>query len=274
MVVTGVGGHVLGVVRTGLFWRGLQRVDGAILELEDAGVEALVPDSGVLFEISSALRDAPPTVHLADGSTLFGDVMLAPRHAPSRLPDRMLLSDPWQGVELTRELDPDGSVQARTAELAAADAEWVATDHGSGELADFMSIARDGDAVRVRLYHCKGAGGRRPGRRVGDLYDVVGQAIKCVPWTLAQASLWHELTRRLEHREAFRLLHGDREAFTTQLERLVRDLSAHVRIKVIAVQPGVSISDVHGWSFGRSLLYAAAEWCEAENTRFLLLGSE
>ena len=254
-------------------WRGLQRSDGSLLELEDLGVEVLVAANGELVNTASALGDAPLMLYLADGSTVFGEVLLPPRHTPGRLPDSMLLSDPWEDIERTRELGPTFSVQARTAELAASDATWAVTDHGSGELADFISLTVDGDAVCLRLYHCKGAGGPQPSRRVGDLYEVVGQAIKCVPWTLVPASLWQELSRRLDQREAFRVLHGDANAFRDQLRSLVETASRRLRIEVIAVQPGVSISDVQEWSFGRALLHAAAGWCAAENTHFRLLGS-
>jgi superfamily II DNA or RNA helicase len=260
-------------VRDAAVWRGFQRTDGSLLEIEDLGVEVLVAEDGELIDASSALRDAPLMLYLADGSTVFGEVLLPPRHTPGRLPNDMLLSDPWEHVDRTRELGATGSVQARTAELAASGAMWAATDHGSGELADFISLTTSADAVSLRLYHCKGAGGPQPSRRVGDLYEVVGQAIKCVPWTLVPASLWQELSRRLDHRAAFRLIHGDPDTFRELLSNLVGAPPHRIAIDVIAVQPGVSISDVQEWSFGRALLHAAAGWCAAENTHFRLLGS-
>jgi hypothetical protein len=58
-----------------------------------------------------------------------------------------------------------------------------------------------------------------------------------------------------------------------ELRDLANEPAPRVQIEVIAVQPGVSISDVQDWSFGRALLHAAAEWCRAENTDFRLLGS-
>jgi hypothetical protein len=54
----------------------------------------------------------------------------------------------------------------------------VLLDHGSGEMADFIAPTLDAPVVRVVMYHCKGSGGRTPGRRVGDLDEVVGQTIK------------------------------------------------------------------------------------------------
>jgi hypothetical protein len=103
---------------------------------------------------------------------------------------------------------------------------WVATDDGSGELADFISLDLDEDETRVRLYHCKGAGGPAPGQRVGDLYEVVGQAIKCVPWTLVPASLWSQtsvqpssLTRALARADSSQFNTGIAFSFSRRASR-------------------------------------------------------
>ena len=184
-----------------------------------------------------------------------------------------MVADDWQGITITRELGDTDSVQARTLAIASEQATWVATDHGSGEIADFISLSVDDGTARVRFYHCKGSGGAAPGRRVGDLYDVIGQCIKSIPWTISQRSLWTELGRRLTEREAFSVLHGDSVEFGNELERLSEDSNALVVLEVIAVQPGVSISGLSDWAFARSLLHAAAGWCVAENADFRLLGS-
>jgi hypothetical protein len=62
--------------------------------------------------------------------------------------------------------------------LISSDAQIVFYDHGSGEIADFVTFTEAMDEIFVRLYHCKGAGGRSPGERVDDLYEVCGQVVK------------------------------------------------------------------------------------------------
>jgi hypothetical protein len=254
-------------------WNGLQSVFGAIIERESLGLQIVDAASGELLEVPRALQDAPITAFFADGSSVVGDVSTPARTAPESLPEGMMLADDWQGITIMRELGDTDSVQARTLAIASEQATWVATDHGSGEIADFISLSVDDGTARVRFYHCKGSGGAAPGRRVGDLYDVIGQCIKSIPWTISQRSLWTELGRRLTEREAFNVVHGDSGEFGNELERLSEDSNALVVLEVIAVQPGVSISGLSDWAFARSLLHAAAGWCVAENADFRLLGS-
>lgn len=148
-------------------WRGLQSADGSLEERENDEIAVLASGMGEVVEVARALRDAPITLFFADGSTIVGDVRLPPRESPGPVPADRLLADAWDGVTITRELGEHGSVQARTAELAARDATWAVTDHGSGELADFISLTVDESATHLRFFHCKGSGGAAPGRRVG-----------------------------------------------------------------------------------------------------------
>lgn len=253
-------------------WQGRQAPNGAVAEAEHGNVQVLVAATAEMIDVPRALRDAPLAIFFTDGSTVVGDVRLAPRQVPAAIPADRLLADPWSGIDITREVGPQGSVQARTAELAA-DATWVATDHTSYELADYISLAIDDNTARLRFFHCKGSGGSKPGRRVGDLYEVIGQVVKNVPRTLDTPLLWPELLRRLDDRDAFKLVHGDEADFREQLQQLSQDHQREVQIEIIAVQPGVSISDLQDWPIGRALLHAADGWCTSENVQFRLLGS-
>ncbi|MFC6667123.1 hypothetical protein ACFP9V_18570 [Deinococcus radiopugnans] len=56
-------------------------------------------------------------------------------------------------------------------------------DHDTGEAADFITldlIEDDRLPVRVNFYHCKGSKEDKAGSRVGDMYEVLGQAVKCL----------------------------------------------------------------------------------------------
>lgn len=254
-------------------WRGMQATSGAVITLEHENIDIIAAATGELVDMPRALRDAPVTIFFTDGSTVVGDIRLPPRQTPASLPADRLQVDSWHGIDITCELGPDGSVQSRTAELAARDATWVVTDHGSLELADFISLAVDGDTARMRFFHCKGSAGASPGQRVGDLYEVLGQVVKNVPRTLASSVLWGELLRRLDRRDAFKVVHGDEAAFRAQVQLLDQSARHELQIEIIAVQPGVSVSGLQDWPAGRALLHAADGWCTSENVRFRLLGS-
>lgn len=56
-------------------------------------------------------------------------------------------------------------------------------DHDTGEAADFITldlIAGDPLPVRIGFYHCKRSKEAKPGSRVDDMYEVLGQSIKCL----------------------------------------------------------------------------------------------
>lgn len=61
--------------------------------------------------------------------------------------------------------------------------DFVYYDHGTGEIADFISIKEFDSNILIQFYHCKGSGGKKPGDRVNDIYEVCGQVIKSVLWT-------------------------------------------------------------------------------------------
>jgi superfamily II DNA or RNA helicase len=255
-------------------WRGVQTPWGNISEIENKGLSAVIAATGEIVEPARALRDAPPSIYFADGAMVVGDVLLSAREDVGPLATEILISDDWDGIDITCEIGERGTVQARTAELAALDADWAATDHGSRELADFISLSLTGPDARIRFYHCKGSGGSKPGRRLDDLYEVLSQAVKTVPWTIARGALWPELQRRLALRNAFRVTHGDEQALKERLDSVAAGAHRQMQIEMIAVQPGVSIGDLANWPAGRALVHAASGWCSSEAVSFRLLGSQ
>jgi superfamily II DNA or RNA helicase len=114
-----------------------------------------------------------------DGFLLQPDRM-RPRFSADRLE-----SVDWSGIDIRKESQgPDrnsDSVQHRVAEVLAGEAVWevVLDDDGTGEIADLVFLRRDGNRLEILLAHCKYSGGNAPGARVGDLYEVCGQAAKC-----------------------------------------------------------------------------------------------
>jgi superfamily II DNA or RNA helicase len=253
-------------------WRGVQTPFGAVTEIENAGIQMMIAGTGELVAMTRVLHDAPLAVYMTDGSTVIGDVLLPAREEVGVLPAEMVSVEDWETVDITHEVGDQATVQSRTRELASVDADWVISDHGSGELADVISLSAS-DPVRLRLYHCKASGGSVPDRRLGDLYEVLSQVVKTIPWVLAPGAMWSELARRLDKRDAFRVLHGNEQALRMRLAELARVSFSATEIQMIAVQPGVSIAQLAEWPAGRALLHAAAGWCSSESVRFRLLAS-
>jgi hypothetical protein len=259
--------------RERVLWTGTQSPNGHITT--DGTVEAsvLLADTGEVISFERALRDAPPAVYFANGSVVIGDVLVPARRDVGPVAAETLWSDSWTHIEITKEIGADRTVQSRTAEIAMDDATWVVADHESGELADFIAVSATDTGITMKLFHCKRSGGPRPGRRVADLYDVIGQVVKCVPWLIDRRTLCTDLIRRLDHRTATDVIHGDPEALRDVLTAGILDPAVTVECEIVAVQPGVSVSDLDQWPAGRSLLHSASAWCTSEHTVFRLLCS-
>lgn len=122
-------------------------------------------------------------------------------------------------------------------QLAGSPASVVYCDHGSGEVADFVTFEeRDGHVV-VCLFHCKGAGGAVPGDRVNDAYEVCGQAIKSVVYADPSRLIGRIAGRHERRAGVARFAKGDRNILQGLLQAYGR---AQFQFAVVVVQPGIA----------------------------------
>ncbi|WP_325099419.1 hypothetical protein [Burkholderia contaminans] len=164
----------------------------------------------------------------------------------------------WSPVDIkkeaqgaTREAD---SIQYKVIEdLKAANLyDVIYDDDGSGESADVVGIkVTEEDSrttIAVDFYHLKYSQESTAGSRVGDLYEVCGQAQKSISWLqnqLRHTELFIHLLRRdpkIRKGVAFsRYQTGDREMLAA-----IRNQSrtAALKLRVFIVQPGLSRSKV------------------------------
>jgi superfamily II DNA or RNA helicase len=127
------------------------------------------------------------------------------------------------------------------AELANSVNAIVYYDHGSGEIADFIAVEITDGRLVVRFYHCKGAGGVNAGHRVGDVYELAGQAVKSTIWALKQRVIANIRRRFSQQKGGARFIRGDLNV----LEQVLNDAtSARIDFEFIAVQPGLQKADL------------------------------
>ena len=123
------------------------------------------------------------------------------------------------------------------------DSKWeiIIDDDGTGEVADIVAMRVDGEYLVVTLVHCKYSSNYRPGRRVGDLYEVCGQTQKSIRWRRDREKMFATLIRherdRIRRQRRSGLIVGDGNA-------LYR-LAEHAYIlkpdfRVFIAQPGLS----------------------------------
>lgn len=107
-------------------------------------------------------------------------------------------------------------------------------DDSSNEIADYVAVKRSVERTVVQLIHCKAAGRMPvPGDRVQDMFEVLGQAIKCRRWQDAR-----RLLAQVRHRESKTGSHfvvGNVGVLAELLEGVER-----LQFEVVVVQPGLS----------------------------------
>ncbi len=196
-------------------------------------------------------KTAPVLLFEKDAVVVSPGILLQPdRDRPPFDSDKLEVVD-WSGIDLRKESQGQTrdatSIQARVIEhvLAAGDWDVVIDDDGSGEVADVVALRIDDEYLDIHLTHCKYAHDGKPGARVGDLYEVCGQAQKSVHWRHHPDLLFGHLIRR----EQRRLRMGRRSGFERGsgsdlygIEELARTLRP--RLSVTIAQPGLSRSRV------------------------------
>ena len=109
-------------------------------------------------------------------------------------------------------------------------------DHGSGEISDFITAELTTDDILIKLYHCKGSSSPNPGNRVNDVYEVIGQGIKCLNYTN-----YSRLIQKLERRQRGKTLTGYCSDNVSLLQQLIsNNRGMKVSFQITLVQPGIT----------------------------------
>jgi len=127
--------------------------------------------------------------------------------------------------------------------LSEKDFDFLYYDHGTGEIADFITAKEYDNRVVIQFYHCKSSGGKKPGDRVEDVYEVCGQVIKSSMWTDI-----NKLRRKLKNRMKTHEKANDnpqnyiRDSFDRFLGILASRETKLFEFEIILVQPGITKS--------------------------------
>ncbi|WP_156028322.1 hypothetical protein [Candidatus Solirubrobacter pratensis] len=246
-----------------------QRTDGPIrfdvrADGDELPYEAVVDDGRLVhcplaaeaFVIRERLDPEPLSAYLdREGTTIwFEDEVLVEgpgvRYDLQRdLPPidlHRLVALGWGDIDVTRESqgadrDPR-TVQAGAAThlLGLGDWDVVVDDDGTGEVADLVALKDDGNRLLVHLVHCKYSSSPETGARLGDLYEVCGQAQRSAHHRQNVAAMVSNLIRRERNRqkkEITGLMVGD-GATLLAFQDLARQRRPELRVTI--VQPGFS----------------------------------
>lgn len=188
------------------------------------------------------LHEYPPSFFTATSARLEGAALSGEPSVDGEFDVSAIECVDWAGAGVDPELEKPSAGRRSIFEwveqrLIDAKPVVIFNDDGAGEAADYIGLfSEPGGRTRAEFYHCKAAGGRPvPGSRVKDLYEVAGQAMKCVRLTQASRLREHLLRRIASTSEgAERIRHGTRSGITSMLAE-----GTVLVARVYIVQPGV-----------------------------------
>lgn len=195
--------------------------------------------------------DHPPTIWFADGSSLEqgnNHIEIKKTYAPYQA-DKIEVWN-WAGVDIRKESQgvskTPGTTQHRVIrELEKKSYDVIFDDDGTGEAADVITIRAQGAVIEIEFYHCKYSREAIPGHRIDDLYEVCGQAQKCIHWMEKPSELFTHMLRREplieKGKQASRFECGNQSDLVT-IQEMSR--SIRVELKIYIVQPGLSRGQV------------------------------
>lgn len=206
-------------------------------------------DLFILFDDGDAglieyINDDPITFFTAELGSLTGTSYLSlPPDENLSFNEKQIEALDWaaMGVDITLEFGAKSERGVSVhdgleAMLIVGDSSVIYYDHGSGEMADYITATEEEDRLVIRLYHCKGSSGKSAGHRVDDLYEVVSQATKSTIWALKQRVIGHVSRRFQNGLGGSRFVKGTLESFE---DLLVARAAAQIEFEFIAVQPGI-----------------------------------
>lgn len=73
---------------------------------------------------------------------------------------------------------------------------YILYDHGTGEIADYITVIDNENTIEVGLFHVKAMRGRNFNSDLSDIYEVTQQAVKSTIWLKSRATLLDKIRSR------------------------------------------------------------------------------
>ena len=208
-----------------------------------------IEQNGKLVPLTDFFNKQPPKIWFVDGASLEGNRYIELEIGPDPYLKNKIQTWDWSGTNIKKEsqglMKAEDSIQYRViTELKQKNYDILFDDDGSGEAADIVCISIRKKKIVIEFYHCKFSTGAIPGARIGDLYNVCGQAQKSVNWMEKPTELFDHLLRREAIREEKKMIsrfeRGNQDDIW-KIKEISRGLP--IELKVFIVQPGLSKSN-------------------------------
>ncbi|NRY61478.1 DEAD/DEAH box helicase [Clostridium beijerinckii] len=204
------------------------------------------------LSLTDFFDEYPPQIRFVDQSTLETNLYVELKTKNSiELDGENIEVWDWKGIDITKEsqgyLKEQDSVQYKViSTLKDKDKyEIIFDDDNAGEIADVITIEEYENKICFEFYHCKFSHGEKPGSRVGDLYEVCGQAEKSVVWKQNGKKIIDRMIKRETDRLKKGLPSRIEMGSLRRLKEIKNKLSVYdYDIKINIVQPGVDAKKI------------------------------
>ena len=192
----------------------------------------------------------PVIIQYADGSFSYNAHIVHVSQTIGLYERADIIAFNWQGTNILKEsmgYDRDQeSIQWRWFSEIQEDYDVIINDDGKGESADLVALKILDDCIVLTLIHCKYSGSDESGARLKDLYEVCGQAQRCIRWKhLNLGHLYHHIKKREDlwrSRGYSRFLKGSIKDLAALKER---SRTSPLKFNVVIVQPGLKVSHIN-----------------------------
>lgn len=222
----------------------------------------LCRDGRRALPLAEYFKDNPLYFKTSSGTVYYGHEVLKGNEKLGKYDQSRITGLDWDkmGVDITTEFckDPCEILTVQDAVKIYVDQDQTLThiffDHGSGEVADYLTFKADGSYIKVALYHCKAMKGPNYNSRVDDVYEVAQQAVKSTVWVKSKAVLLGKIQSRTKGCKTSSLVRGDlktlKELLTSQ-----RLLDVTIYIVQPAISKSVQMSDTIGELLSAATFY-------------------
>lgn len=246
----------------------------------------------IRYSLEEYFSEFPPQVFLVDGSSIIGNSCTPFTPASNDLPDDLFIPLNWNTyntnvkvedadkVKDTQKFDKSGQrsvIQSTQMYLLEKyPSAVIFSDHRTGEIADFIVIDRPSpnSKIAVHFFHCKASSSSRPGVRLGDLYEVLGQAQKSIRW-IHNPQLFDVIRERLKNQGVIQGSIAEYERIIEKSSNILPVMNTNWTIHL--VQPGFSISKFKSQSEAKTeeyrILLLKLKESLSESSSFRVIGS-
>ncbi len=198
------------------------------------------------YSLENFFNENAPKIWFYDGSVLEGNGYTELKWKYPPYDSSKIQTWDWSGTNIQKEsqtidLKKDSIQYNVVQELKKQQYDIIFDDDGSGEIGDVIGINDRNSSIDLDIYHCKYSKESTPGGRIEDLYEVCGQAQKCVSWLEKPDDIFKHIlrreTKRFSDTKSSRFMVGN----VNQVSKLNMKLTSYpLKVRIFIVQPGLS----------------------------------